>query len=189
MADDSLITERLCLRGEREGDKAIWLKHMNTPAVMANLGGVRSEADIDRSFAAMADRSDLPYFFVALRSDDTLIGKAGLSRIAETGAPERIKGQAQVGWSLREDYWGQGYAREAALALLNHGFGRLGLSEIWAQTSDSNIRSTRLIERLGMKRRSEFDYTDPDYPPEDNPATIWSLTKADWIKQKANGDG
>ena len=180
MAEAILCTERLVLRREAPGDRAAWSAHMNTPAVMAHLGGPRSEAELDRSFAAMAEAADLPFLFVVRACDGELLGKAGLSRIAEAPAPEEIKGEAQIGWSLREDAWGHGYAREAAEALLAHGFGALGLPRIWAQTSDSNARSTRLIERLGMTRHDALSYFDPDYPPADNPAVVWSLTAEAW---------
>lgn len=180
MAETLLETERLILRPLRDGDRAVWLEHMNTPAVMAHLGGVRSEAQIDQSFAAMAAAADLPFLFVALRACGTLIGKAGLLRIAEPAAPDAIKGEVQMGWSLRQDAWGHGYASEAARAMLGHGFGPLGLDTIWAQTSDSNVRSTRMMERLGMTRLPAFDYSDPDYPLADNPATVWSLAQRDW---------
>ncbi len=180
MTDVEIVTERLVLRREAPGDRAAWSEHLNTPAVLAQLGGIRTESQIDRAFAAMAAPGVLPQLFIALRTDDSLVGKAGLYPIAETGAPDVLAGGVQVGWSLREDAWGRGYAREAAEALLAHGFGVLGLPRIWAQTSDSNARSTRLIARLGMRRREELDYADPDYPPADNPATVWSLDAGEW---------
>jgi RimJ/RimL family protein N-acetyltransferase len=65
--------------------------------------------------------------------------------------------------------------------VLQHGFEAMALPEIWAQTSDSNAASTRLMARLGLTRQPELSYSDPDYPPEDNPAAVYRLTHAEWL--------
>ena len=177
-------TARLILRRERPGDLETWLEHMNTPEVMGRIGGVRTDDEVAASFAKMAE-GELPYLFVALKSYGTLIGKCGLSRIAEEPSPAAIKGQVQAGWGLRADYWGQGYAREAAEAILAMAFEHFGCAIVFGQTSESNTPSWRLMQRLGMHRRAEFDYTDPDYPPEDNPTMIWALDRAAWELARA----
>ena len=46
---------------------------------------------------------------------------------------------------------------------------------LYSQTSDSNAASTRMMQRLGFTFRPELGYDDPDYPPHDNPTTVWSL--------------
>lgn len=46
---------------------------------------------------------------------------------------------------------------------------------LYSQTSDSNVGSTRMMQRLGFTPRLELGYHDPDYPPEDNPTTVWSM--------------
>ncbi len=46
---------------------------------------------------------------------------------------------------------------------------------LYSQTSDSNVASTRMMQRLGFTARPELGYHDPDYPPEDNPTTVWSM--------------
>ncbi len=51
---------------------------------------------------------------------------------------------------------------------------------VYSQTSDSNAASTRMMHRLGLDRREELDYVDPDYPPQDNPTTVWSITANQW---------
>ncbi len=70
------------------------------------------------------------------------------------------------------------HAMEAARAIFEHGFTRLGMDKIYGQTSDSNIASWRMMERLGMRRRHDLDYVDPDYPPQDNPTIIFEIAKA-----------
>lgn len=187
MAEIVAETERLVLRRETDGDQAVWLEHMNTPQVMAFLGGPQPPARVAESFARMAAAhaaGGLPFMLVALRSDGMLIGKCGLATIRESGAPEQLRGQPQVGWTLRADCWGQGYAREAAEAALDLAFGRLALPAVYAQTSETNVPSWRLIERLGMTRRAALDYTDPDYPPQDNPTKVYGLDRATWHRRR-----
>jgi RimJ/RimL family protein N-acetyltransferase len=174
-------TERLVLRRELPGDLEVWLEHMNTPEVMEMVGGVQPPEKVAESFVSMAaSAGPLAFFFLALRADGTLIGKAGLARIETPVAPDELKGAVQVGWTLRADYWGRGYAREAGEAALGLAFERLGLAQVYAQTSERNTPSWGLMERLGMARRADLDYPDPDYPPEDNPTMVYQLDAADW---------
>lgn len=183
MPDIVAETERLVLRGERPGDLEVWLEHMNTHEVMARIGGVRPREKVVETFArrTLCEKHDLPFPFIALKADGTLIGKCGLARVVESGAPEVLREQVQIGWTLRADYWGRGYAREAAEAMLALGFGPYGLASVFGQTSESNEPSWRLMERLGMGRLAELDYPDPDYPPEDNPTKVYGLTRDAWI--------
>lgn len=176
-------TQRLVIRREQLGDLAVWLEHMNTPQVMAMVGGVQPIAKVAESFARMAaaDAADeVAFYFVALKTDGTLIGKAGLARIDTPCAPEELRGAVQVGWTLRADCWGWGYAREAGEAALAMAFERLALPRIYAQTSQRNRASWGLMERFGMVRRADLDYADPEYPPEDNPTMVYHLDAADW---------
>jgi RimJ/RimL family protein N-acetyltransferase len=180
MAEIVAETERLVLRRERPGDLEVWLKHMNTPEVMKMTGGVQAPDKVAESFAKMAADGLLSFYFLALKSDGMLIGKAGLAPIETPVAPEELRGAVQVGWTLRADCWGQGYAREAAQAALSLAFERLALPRVYAQTSQRNTPSWGLMERLGMARRAELDYPDPDYPPEDNPTMVYSLDRDAW---------
>lgn len=176
-------TPRLVLRRERPGDLAVWLEHVNTPQVMAMVGGVQSAAKVAQSFARMAEADaagEVAFYFVALKAEGTLIGKAGLAPIETPCAPDELRGAVQVGWTLRADCWGRGYAREAGEAALALAFDRFALPRIYAQTSQRNCASWGLMERLGMVRRADLDYPDPEYPPEDNPTMVYQLDAADW---------
>lgn len=183
MAEIVAETARLVLRRELPGDLAVWLEHMNTPEVMGRIGGVQPPDKVAEGFARMAAMpadGALPFVFIALRADGTLLGKCGLARIETPVAPDALRGQVQIGWTLRSDYWGRGYAREAAEAMLALAFERMRLATVFSQTSESNLASWRLMERLGMRRCTHFDYPDADYPPEDNPTIVYRLDAADW---------
>lgn len=189
MADIVLETERLVFRRELPGDLATWLEHMNTPQVMEKTGGVQPPEKVAENFAKMAADADggPAFYFLALKAGGTLVGKAGLSRIETPIAPDELREAVQVGWTLRADCWGRGYAREAGEAALVLAFERLGLPRVYAQTSERNVPSWRLMERLGMARREDLDYPDPDYPPEDNPTMVYSLDAAQWRARAAAG--
>jgi RimJ/RimL family protein N-acetyltransferase len=188
MAEFIATTERLVLRYEVEGDRAVWLEHMNTPQVTEHIGGPQPPEAVAEAFERMAiahAEADYAFALVALKRDGTLIGKCGLATIPTPTAPAELRGKVQVGWTLRADFWGRGYAREAAEAALELAFERYALSVLYAQTSERNAASWRLIERLGMTRRSELDYFDPDYPPEENPTKVYSLDRAAWMARGA----
>jgi len=183
MAEIVAATERLVLRRELPGDLAVWLEHMNTPEVTARVGGVQSPEKVAEGFARMAAAAAeglLSFYFLALRADGTLIGKGGLSRIDTPVAPDELRGAVQVGWTLRADFWGRGYAREAGEAALALAFERIALPRVYAQTSQSNSASWGLMERLGMARRADLDYPDADYPPDDNPTMVYQFDAAAW---------
>lgn len=67
----------------------------------------------------------------------------------------------EIGWRLAYSHWGKGYATEGARACLEHGFTVLGLSEIVAFTTEKNLRSRRVMEKLRMKHDPKEDFDHP----------------------------
>lgn len=63
-------------------------------------------------------------------------------------------------------HWGIGYATEAAKAVLNHAFTRLGIAEIVSFTVPKNARSRAVMEKIGMKRDWDGDFDFPKLPPD-----------------------
>jgi RimJ/RimL family protein N-acetyltransferase len=185
MDEAVLATERLILRPPVAEDLPWLLAAMNTDAVMRHLAGVRSaeavEAGLAADIAAFAAPDGHRRWTVWLRDGVTRVGRVGLFHLRSPAAPPALQGQREIGWTLAEAHWGKGYATEAAERALGFAFGKmgafgeLGLSRIWSQTSASNVASTRMMHRLGFTFRPELGYDDPDYPPQDNPTTVWSL--------------
>lgn len=178
-----LTTGRLDLRLPATDDLPWVLAHMNTTAVMRNLGGVRSPEKVaqglDADVAAFAGEGHRRWT-IWLSDENRRIGRCGLFQVMTKAAPDGLRGQQEIGWTLAEAFWGKGYASEAARAVLDFGFDTLGLPVIFAQTSDSNAASTRLMERLGFIRTPQLDYVDPDYPAADNPTTVYRLSREAW---------
>jgi ribosomal-protein-alanine N-acetyltransferase len=101
-------------------------------------------------------------FAVELPGEAAFIGVVGLDRVRWQ---LRFTPAVQVGWRLARPYWGRGYAREAARAVLDDGFYRLHLDRIVAYTVPANRRSWAVMERLGMNRDPADDFDHPHYPP------------------------
>ena len=155
-----LETERLILRDWREEDWAPFWKGTNTQGVMQWVGGVADAATRASARARLEGycRDHGHTFWVVERkSDGDVLGFCGLKRCNEEAGPF---GMMEVGWRLREEAWGQGYAKEAARASLDVGFDRFGADEIIALTVAGNTSSWGLMERLGMVRRRDLDFED-----------------------------
>jgi RimJ/RimL family protein N-acetyltransferase len=70
----------------------------------------------------------------------------------------------EIGWRLAAAYWGQGLATEGAREVVRYGFESLALNEIVAFTVPGNMRSRRVMEKLGMTHDSADDFDHPDLP-------------------------
>ena len=173
-------TDRLILRDWREEDWPRFWEGTNTPAVMRWLGGVcdadkRAGAQ-DRLLGYQRDHGHT-FWVVERKADGAILGFCGLKRCNQAGGP---LGMMEVGWRLREDAWGQGYAREAATASLDLAFKRFGADEVVALTVARNTASWGLMKRLGMQRREDLDFANADFDPEEPTIIVYSITQREW---------
>jgi RimJ/RimL family protein N-acetyltransferase len=184
MAEVIATTERLCLRTWDLEDRAEFNRHLNTPTVMRWLGGVSGEDYANAAF----DRIDLYQrdfgftFWIVERLDDgELLGFCGLKRANAPGA-EKFAGEIEIGWRLREDAWGKGYAKEAAIKCLDMAFDRFKAPRVVAVTAEGNLPSQGLMHRLGMKRCETLDFIDRRFPDDSpvNPQVVFAIDAADW---------
>ncbi|HYO97194.1 MAG TPA: GNAT family N-acetyltransferase [Polyangiaceae bacterium] len=67
---------------------------------------------------------------------------------------EKVRRSAMLGYAIGRNWWGQGIATEAARALITWGIKELDLARLWASTDVRNVRSQRVLEKLGMRRES-----------------------------------
>jgi RimJ/RimL family protein N-acetyltransferase len=97
-----------------------------------------------------------------------------------TPAPED-PGEAELGYRLRRDAWGQGYATEGAVALLVHGFDAVGLEHVWAQTMAVNRASRAVMERLGLRFERTWvgEWNEP-LPGWEQGEVAYGLTRQEW---------
>ncbi|MEP0189392.1 MAG: GNAT family N-acetyltransferase [Erythrobacter sp.] len=171
-------TERLILRDWRAQDWPEFFRHTNTPAVMEWLGGVLPEEKYQwmqgRIEGYVRDHG-LTFWVVERREDAAFLGFCGLKRSNQTGGP---MGEHEIGWRLREDAWGKGYAKEAAAASLKLGFERFDAPHIIALTVYENTPSWGLMKRLGMQRREDLDFDSTEFGSES--VIAFSITREQW---------
>jgi RimJ/RimL family protein N-acetyltransferase len=189
MAEPVAETARLRLRTWDLADRAEFTRLLNTPAVMRWLGGVQSETEADAAYSRIDTyQRELGHTFwiVERKADGALLGFCGLKRINAPGAGP-ITGEFEVGWRLREDAWGRGYAREAAIASLDLAFERFNAPQVIALTVPGNDASQGLMKRLGMLRRADMDYIDTRFahPGDINPTIVYLIDAADWPTARA----
>jgi RimJ/RimL family protein N-acetyltransferase len=161
---EQLHTERLILRHWREADREPFARMNADPAVMeffpACLARAESDALVDRIEADFRQYGFGP-FAVELRTEGEFIGFTGLS---VPGFEARFTPCVEIGWRLAPDYWGQGFATEAARAVVRYGFGTIGLDEVVSFTVPANVRSRSVMERLGMTHDPADDFDHPSLP-------------------------
>jgi RimJ/RimL family protein N-acetyltransferase len=159
-----LRTARLLLRRWRQIDREPFANLNADPVVMEHFPGVLSRAESD----AMVDRieaqfDEVGYGLWAVETPDEapFIGFVGLS-VPKFQA--HFMPAVEIGWRFDRTYWGRGFATEAARAALADGFDRAGLREIVSFTAPANVRSTRIMERLGMTHNPADDFEHPTLP-------------------------
>ena len=181
MADIVAETGRLILRTIEEGDAALQDRLLNTPTVMERLGGVKELHEIEAKHAkARASYAQERFSFLMMieKASGELVGHCGIKRVDNPLA--KNIGDHEVGWLVREDRWRLGLAEEAMRAVLEWAFGRVGAPFVVALTSDRNVASWKLMEKLGMRRRKDLDFDDPAYPVEDRTTILYSLEAENW---------
>ncbi len=147
-----ISTERLVLRDFRPEDVAAVHAYGSDPEVVRYMPfGPNTEAE-SQAFLARKLQDQLANprtgfgLAITLAASGELIGSCAL----RVTAPERQ--EAEIGYVLRRDVWGQGYATEAARALVALGFAHLGMHRIQAYCRVENAASARVLEKAGMRR-------------------------------------
>ena len=187
MADIVAETDRLILRTIEEGDAALQDELLNTPTVMARLGGVKALHEIEAKHAqsrALYAQDGFSFLMMVEKDTGELVGHCGIKRVDNPLAHN--PGDHEIGWLVREDRWRRGYAEEAMRAVLDWAFGRVDAPHVVALTSQLNAPSWKLMEKLGMTRRQDLDFDDPTYPPEDRTTILYSLTASEWASRRSS---
>ena len=139
-----LQTRRLTLRGLRPEDAAAMVPLANDRRIAENTAQIPHPyrlADAE-SFIVSAQAKGDANFLIAL-ADATMIGVCGIA-MGEGPAPE-------LGYWLGLSYWGQGFATEAARAVIDYAFADLKLESIQAGARVTNPASRRVLEKCGFQ--------------------------------------
>ena len=119
-----------------------------------------SDALVERFEDEHSRRGFCPWS-VEEQESGAFIGFVGLHEVPDELA---FAPAIEVGWRLAREFWGRGYATEAAASSLGFAFEQLNVDEVVSMTSELNERSRRVMERLGMHRDPHDDFEHPKLP-------------------------
>jgi RimJ/RimL family protein N-acetyltransferase len=161
---DTIRTERLVLRRWQEADRLPFQRLNADPRVMEFLSepltAEASDALFDR-IQAHINRHGFGPFAAELVETGEFLGFTGLF-VPEFDA--HFTPAVEIGWRLAFECWGKGLATEGARAAVRFGFEALGLDEIVSFTVPGNLRSRRVMEKLGMTHDPRDDFDHPGLP-------------------------
>lgn len=180
-----LTTERLILRDFVEDDWPAVLAYQSNPLYLRYYEWTERTPEAVRNFIQMFldhQKADPRYKFqlaATLKSTGELIGNCGI-RKHSAGAH-----QADIGYELDPLHWGNGYATEAARAIVQFGFTTLKVHRIWSWCVADNVGSSHVLEKLGMQlegrlRDNEF------YKGRWWDTLTYGILEAEWREQQQN---
>ncbi len=177
-----LNTQRILLRQLRQDDFAALKEYegnSQTYRFEKNvLDDAAIQAHIDRALAWSLEHPRINYYFaITLRPEDIVRGQVSLclnfSDIREW----------EIGWRLHYQYWGKGYATEAAGRVLAFAFEELGAHRVVAFCNVQNLASVRVMEKLGMLRDGRLRETrwwNGSWQDE----FVYAILERDWESQR-----
>jgi RimJ/RimL family protein N-acetyltransferase len=159
-----LKTNRLILRDWKAADRESFARINADPRVMEYLGEPLSRKEsnevVDRIEAHFRTRG-FGLCAAELTETGEFIGFIGLAVPTFEAA---FNPCVEIGWRLAAEYWGKGLATEGAREILRHAFEDLKLAEMASMTTVGNMRSRRVMEKLGMTRDPAEDFDHPKLP-------------------------
>jgi RimJ/RimL family protein N-acetyltransferase len=161
---DAVTTDRLILRRWRDSDRQPFSRINADSRVMEFMPDVlmpkQSDALADR-IEAHFQRFGFGLCAAELRSDQCFVGFIGLS---VPSFQSHFTPCVEIGWRLAADCWGCGLATEGAQGIVRYGFEQLGLKALVSFTVPANVRSRRVMEKLGMTHDPADDFDHPGLP-------------------------
>lgn len=175
-----LETERLILREFMDKDLERMHRMRSSKRVMDNIGrdpqDMEQVKELIRNCEQANKTGEMIVWVMADKQTDELIGNMGFFRI------DWNHFRGEIGYSILEDYFGQGYTTEAIAAALNYGFNEAGFHSIFGNINPKNGASRRVLEKQGFVKEGYFResyyhngiFTDSE---------ILSILKSDWEKR------
>jgi RimJ/RimL family protein N-acetyltransferase len=126
--------------------------------VMQDYGGILTRAESDEKFDRYVATFE-QYGFCRWAIEAPNSGFLGYAGLMPVDSSHPLGAHIDIGWRLIRSAWGNGYATEAAAAVLEDAFLRVGLSEVVGYAEPDNFRSQAVMIRLGMRREPSRDFT------------------------------
>ena len=152
-------SERLGFRNWEEGDKPKMAAISGDPEVMTYFPSTQDLAHVSGFITRMQKlfaEKGFCYFAVETLSDQELIGFIG---ICEQNFEASFTPCIDIGWRLSKKSWNKGYATEGAKRCLEYAFNDLKIETIVAICSVINVPSERVMQKIGMQKKLEFDHS------------------------------
>ena len=161
-----ILTERLNLRTWQVTDVPLMAAISSDPLVMEHFPYTQDLAATEKLVDHINHHQEkYGYSLYAVETKDVheFIGFVGLNHppfdiphFSPRGLPI-----VEIGWRLSSKHWGKGYATEAAKAVLHHAFTDLKLDEIISFTVVANVKSRRVMEKIGLRHVEEDNFDHP----------------------------
>jgi RimJ/RimL family protein N-acetyltransferase len=171
-------TERLILRPPAKEDFDAWCAFHNDERTMTFLGGVQSPPLTWRYMRQSAGAWALDgfhFFSVLEKSSGQWVGRIGPLHPHGWPGPE-------IGWGLSSQYWGRGYAKEAAAAAMDFVFDALGWDRVIHLIHPDNHASAGVAKALGSGCMGPSKLPEPFA---DIPVNMWGQSREDWLARRA----
>ena len=161
-----LSTERLILRTWKPGDTPLMTAISSDPMVMEHFPALQDNV----ATQALIDHINQHYetfgyaaYAVEIKDTHEFIGFVGLNHLPFEVPNFHPKSLAivEIAWRLSSKHWGQGYATEAAKAVLHYAFTELNLQEIISFTVPANTKSRHVMEKIGLNHSEADDFDHP----------------------------
>ncbi len=187
MQTETLETDRLYLRQWRKTDLKPFAQMNSSKDVMQYFPKRLSEEESDAMASkclSLIEEKGWGFWAVSLKSNDTFIGFVGLNQ-PQQNLP--FSPCVEIGWRLGKEFWGYGYATEAANACLKFAFEELKLDEVVSFTAKINERSQRVMKRLEMEdTRKNFYHPALEVTDRLAEHVLYKVTRKKWMKTAKN---
>jgi RimJ/RimL family protein N-acetyltransferase len=167
MLDRSVRTGRLVLRTWRDADLELFARLAADVEVMRYSVKHLTRAESESEFNCVREhwaQNGFGLWAVEVPGVHAFIGFVGLNRLSRCPG-QRFTPCVEIGWRLFREYWGFGYATEGAAVALEDARGTVNIGEVVAFTAAKNLRSRRVMERIGMIYDAAEDFEYIAFPP------------------------
>ncbi len=166
-----LESERLYLRKMIREDFPLFFHLETDPTVMRYIGPARTEeaarARMEKSFVQYENTNDFGKWMAVEKASDKAIGWFVLTPLDGTE-------QIEIGYRLKEEFWGKGYATEMSRVILEYGFNIVGLDRIVGVTHLENEASGNVLKKIGLQYIGQEHYYNTD-------VHFYELRKEDYL--------
>ena len=160
----TIKTERLILRPWREDDFEPFARLNADPRVMEYFPGILTREASDqlaKRISTAMNEQGWGLWAVTIPQVADFIGFIGLNPVSFAA---HFTPAIEVGWRLAYEFWNKGYATEGAKAVLEYGFETLNLKEIVSFTTEQNMRSRGVMEKIGLQHTQKDGFDHPNLP-------------------------